>query len=275
MIPQHARARADAVMELHEDGNLEEALVEVRGLLGDLDGADLSDPVLRESLFTARFEHAVLLTELGDLAAAQAAYGLAARTPADLDDPDQRHEVALAALNQGICLDALGDHAAAVGVYADLADRFRDADDPVTADQIARARVNHAAALLADDQPAEAAALASEVRATLEPHDVLSSEQHVMAARVEATALRTLGRLGEALEVLDGLTGVTREDDATRLQLVAAAEEASELLVEEERVADALAVLDAALARQHEERDLEVAALLAQLAEVRARLTTG
>lgn len=272
MTPQQARARADAVMELHEAGELEEALAEVRALLSDLDGADLDDPVLRESLFAARFEHAVLLTEIGDLEAAEVAYGLAARTPADLDDPDQRHEVALAALNQGICLDALGEHAAAVRIYAELADRFRDADDPVTADQIARARVNRAAALLADDQLPEAAASAREVRTTLDPADVLSSEQHVMAARVEATALRALGRADEALAVLGALGGVSREDDATRLQLVAAAEEASEMLLEEDRVDEAISVLDAALTGQDEERDLEVAALLGQLAATRERL---
>lgn len=274
MNPQQVRARADAVMELHESGQLEEALAEVEALLADLDGVGLDDPVLRESLFTARFEHGVLLTELGDLEAAQAAYGLAARTPADLDDPDQRHEVALAALNQGICLDALGEHGAAVRIYAELADRFRDADDPVTADQIARARVNRAAALLADDQLLEAAASAGEVRAMLDPGDVLSSEQHVMAARVEATALRALGRADDALAVLGTLDGVTREDDATRLQLAAAAEEATELLLEEDRVDEALAVLDAALRGHAEEPDVEVAALLGQLAATRERLAT-
>lgn len=273
MIPQQVRARADAVMELHESGELEEALAEVEALLADLHDVDLDDPVLRESLFTARFEHAVLLTELGDLEAAQAAYGLAARTPADLDDPDQRHEVALAALNQGICLDALGEHGAAVRIYAELADRFRDADDPVTADQIARARVNRAAALLADDQLPEAAAAAREVRATLDPGDVLSSEQHVMAARVEATALRALGRSDEALTVLGSLGSVTREDAATRLQLAAAAEEATELFLEDDRVDEALGVLDAALTGHAEEPDVEVAALLGQLAAIRERLT--
>jgi tetratricopeptide (TPR) repeat protein len=272
MTPQQARARADAVMELHEAGELEEALVEVRALLADLDGADLDDPVLRESLFTARFEHAVLLTELGDLDAAEAAYGLAARTPADLEDPDQRHEVALAALNQGICLDAMGDHDAAVRVYADLVDRFHEADDPVTADQVGRARVNHAAALLAVDRSAEAAAIAAQARAELDPRDVLSSEQHVMAARVEATALGRLGRDEDALAVLADLEPVTREDEATRLQLAAATQEAAALLADHGRPGEAVEVLDAALVGQDDERDPEVAELLAELAETRVRL---
>lgn len=259
-------------MELHEAGELEEALGEVRALLADLEGAELADPVLRESLFAARFEHAVLLTEFGDLDAAEAAYGLAARTPADLEDPDQRHEIALAALNQGICLDAVGDHAAAVRVYAGLVDRFRDADDPVTADQVARARVNHAAALLATDRPAEAAQLAAEVRAELDPRDVLSSEQHVMAARVEATALGLLGRVEAALAVLADLAPVTEEDEATRLQLAAAAQERTALLLDQDRTGEAVEVLDAALVGQDEERDPQVAELLGELAETRVRL---
>lgn len=272
MIPQQARARADAVMELHEGGELEEAVGEVRALLAALEGVDLEDPVLRESLFAARFEHAVLLTELGDLDAAAEAYALAACTPADLDDPDQRHEVALAALNQGICLDALGDHEDAVRVYADLIARFRDADDPVTADQVARAQVNHAAALLASGRPAEAATFAAEVRATLDGADVLSSEQHVMAARVEATARRALGDEEDALAVLEGLRNVTREDDATRLQLAAAAQEAATLLQEHASVGAAIEVLDAALVGRDEETDPEVAELLAELALLRRRL---
>lgn len=265
MIAQQARARADAVMELHESGELEEALAEVRDLLAALDGADLDDPVFRETLFTARFEHAVLLTELGELDEAASAYALAARTPADLDDPDQRHEVALAALNQGICLDALGEHDAAVRVYAALAERFRGADDPVTAEQVARARVNHAAALLASERPTEAAELAQQVRVGLSPDDVLSSEQHVMAARVEATALRQLGRDDDALAVLGALDGVTREDTATRLQLAAAAQEAASLLVEHDRHEAAIDVLDAALLQRDEEGDPEVAELLGEL----------
>jgi tetratricopeptide (TPR) repeat protein len=273
MMPLDARARADAVMELHEAGELEEALRAVRTLLTDLDGVDLDDPVLRESLFTARFEHAVLLTELGDLDAAEAAYGLAARTPADLDDPDQRHEVALAALNHGICLDAMGDHEAAVRVYAELVARFHAADDPVTADQVARARVNHAAALLAVDRAAEAVEHAAAARAGLDPRDVLSSEQHVMAARVEATALRQLARDEDALAVLEeALEHASREDEATRLQLAASAQEAVSLLLDHDRTGAAVELLDAALVAQDEERDPEVAELLAELAATRVRL---
>ncbi|MFP4311561.1 MAG: hypothetical protein ACLFS9_06205 [Nitriliruptoraceae bacterium] len=272
MDPQQARARADAVMERHEAGELEGALAEVRALLADLELVDVTDEVLRESLFTARFEHAVLLTELGDLQAAADAYGVAARTPSDLDDPDQRHELALAALNQGICLDALGERDAAVTVYAGLVARFGDADDPVTVDQVVRARVNHAAALLAAQRPSEAAAVAREIRTSLAPDDVLSSEQHVMAARIEAAALCALGRDAEAVAVLTDLDGVTREDEATWLQLIAAAQEACEVLLEQDRRAEAAALLDQVLDADEPDPSPEVTAALEELTALRARL---
>lgn len=262
-------------MERHEAGELEQALAEVRALLAELELVDVTDAVLRESLFTARFEHAVLLTELGDLQAAADAYGVAARTPADVDDPDQRHELALAALNQGICLDALGEHDAAVTVYAGLVARFADADDPVTVEQVVRARVNHAAALLAAQRPSEAVALAREIRTALAPDDVLSSEQHVMAARIEAAALRALGRGAEAVAVLTDLDAVTREDEATRLQLVAAAQEACEVLLEQDRRAEAAAVLGPFLDADEPDPSPEVAAALEELTALRARLRGG
>lgn len=260
-------------MELHEAGELDAALEEVRRLLAELsEGHDLTDPVLRESLYTARFEHAVLLTELGDVDAAAEAYGLAAITPADLDDPDQRHEIALAQLNQGICLDAVGEHARAVEVYARLARRFADADDPVTADQVARARVNHAAALLALERAAEAAELAGTVHAELDPLDVLSSEQYVMAVRLQAQALLALDASEDALAVLSRLDAVSREDPATRAQLAAGAQERAELLVQGSRTAEAVEVLDAALADADAELDPEVGEVLGELRATRERL---
>jgi len=262
-------------MELHEAGELDAALEEVRDLLEVLsDGHDLTDPVLRESLYAARFEHAVLLTELGDLDAAAEAYALAARTPADLDDPDQRHEIALALLNRGICLDAVGDHAAALAVYADLTARFADADDPVTADQVARARVNHAAALLALGRAEEAEVAAARVRDTLDPENVLTSEQHVMAARLRAQALLELGQEEEALGELFRLHAVSREDPATRAQLAAAAQERAQLLADTSRIDDAIEVLDDALADAEVELDPEVSEVLGELRETR-RLLAG
>ena len=273
--PQQARARADAIMELHEAGDIDAALEEVEGLLTVLDEEhDLSDPVLRESLFAARFEHAVLLTELGDLDAATEAYALAARTPADLDDPDQRHEIALARLNQGICLDAMGDHAASIEVYADLVSTFSDADDPVTADQVARARVNQAAALLASDRAEEASVRAAGIRADLDPQDVLSAEQHVMAARLQAQALLDLDAVEEAQALLADLGAVTREDPATRAQLAAAAQERAQLLADTARLSDAIEVLDTALTDADAELDPEVSEVLGELRATR-RLLAG
>lgn len=253
--PQEARQRADAVMELHEAGDLEEAVEEVESLLAVLqDGHDLDDPVLRESLFTARFERAVLLTELGDLDAAAEAYAVAASTPADLDDPDQRHEIALALLNRGICLDAVGEHETAVAVYADLVARFQDADDPVTVDQVVRARVNHAAALLALERTEEASASAAAITTELDPTDVVTAEQHVMALRLQAAALQAGGDVDGAIEVLLRRGEATLEDPPVRAQVAAAAQEHAQLLVELGQVGDAIAVLDDAL----EDADLEI-----------------
>jgi hypothetical protein len=65
---------------------------------------------------------------------------------------------------------------------------------------------------------------------------------------------------------------VTREDDATRLQLAAAAQEEATLLLDLDRVAAAIEVLDAALARRDEEPDPEVVEVLDELALLRRRL---
>ncbi len=273
MTPQEARARADAVMELHESGAADEAFVEVERLLTDLaTGHDLGDPVLRESLFTARFERAVLLTEREDLDAAADAYALAAQTPADLDDPDQRHEIALAALNHGICLDGLGDHAGAAAVYAAIVERLGEADDPVTADQVARARVNHAAALLALDRVEEAAAAAEAVIDALDPGDVLDAEQHAMALRIRAEALTTAGRREEAIATLARASRVTREDAGARVQRAAAAREQGLALVGLGRTSEAIEVFDAALTGADTEQDPEVHDVLEDIRVERERL---
>jgi len=273
VTPQEARARADSVMELHESGAADEAFVEVERLLTELaTGHDLTDPVLRESLFTARFERAVLLTEREDLDAAADAYALAAQTPADLDDPDQRHEIALAALNHGICLDALGDHASAAKVYAAIVERLGEADDPVTADQVARARVNHAAALLALDRVEEAASVAGEVIEALDPSDVLDAEQHAMALRIRAEALTAAGYREEAIATLSRAARVTGEDAGARAQRAAAAREQGLALVELGRTAEAIEVFDAALVDAATEQDPEVRDVLEDIRVERERL---
>lgn len=271
--PQQARQRTDAVMELHEAGELEEAIEEVEDLLAALaEVEDLDDPVLRESLFTARFERAVLLTELGDLDAAAEAYATAATTPADLDDPDQRHEIALALLNRGICLDTVGDHDTAVGVYADLVARFQEADDPVTVDQVVRARVNHAAALLALERTAEASTAAAAISDELDPTDVVTAAQHVMALRLQAAALRAAGDLDAAIEVLLRRGEATMEDPSTRAQVASAAQEHAQLLAELEQTTDAVEVLDDALEDAELEVDPEVTDVLDGLRADRWRL---
>ena len=260
-------------MELHEAGELDEAVAEVESLLAALaEVEDLTDEVLRESLFTARFERAVLLTELGSLAAAAEAYALAAATPADLDDPDHRHEIALALLNRGICLDAIGDHLGAVAVYGELTERFQDADDPVTADQVSRARVNHAAALLQLERTVEASRLAAAIAAELDPADVLTAEQHVMALRLHAAALRATGDVDAAIEVLLRRSRATQEDPPARAQVAAAAQEHAELLAELGEVDIALEVLDEVLADADLEIDPEVTDVLEDLRADRRRL---
>jgi tetratricopeptide (TPR) repeat protein len=187
--PAALRAYADAVLEQHEVGDLEGALESCERLLAATAEGDLEDAVVRETLFTARFERALLLTELGELEVAAEAYAQAAATPADMDDPDQRHERAMAQLNHGICLVAADDHEAALRVYDELIATFRDAADPVTRDQVVRARVNRSAALLALGDPSAARAAAEELIEELDERDALDAEQLAMAIRLRAASL--------------------------------------------------------------------------------------
>ena len=191
------RTRADAVFELHERGDIEAALARATELAADAAAADVDDLVVRESLFAARFEVALLLTELGDLTGAAEAYRAAASTPTDLSDPDQRHEIAMVMLNRGICLATDGDHAAAIDVYDEVVARFGAADDVVTRDQVFRARVNRAASLLAADRAPEALADADRLAAALDSADALESEQLAIARRIRAEALRAIERWRE------------------------------------------------------------------------------
>jgi tetratricopeptide (TPR) repeat protein len=270
--PQQLRARADAVLELHEIGDVEGALVACEALLEDALAADVGDAVVRETVFAARFERALLLTELGELPAAAQAYADAAATPADLDDPDQRHEVAMALLNRGICLDAVGDHREALGAYDELIGSFGHADDPVTRDQVIRARVNRASALLAVDALHEALTVADGLIAELDPSEALEAEQLAMTVRLRAAALRALDRRDEAAESLAEVDRCTDEDPAARSQVAAAQRERAEVLAELGRPDEAIAILEAAVARFTDDPDPVVVEVLIDLLRAEADL---
>jgi tetratricopeptide (TPR) repeat protein len=247
--PAALRAYADAVLEQHEVGDLEGALESCERLLAATAQGDLEDAVVRETLFTARFERALLLTELGELQVAAEAYAQAAATPADMDDPDQRHERAMAQLNHGICLVAADDHPAALRVYDELIATFRDAADPVTRDQVVRARVNRSAALLALGDPSAARAAAEELIEELDERDALDAEQLAMAIRLRAASFQGEGRDDEAAEALAVAEALEAEDAAARVQVVAASRERAELLAALGRFEQAAAVANAVVAR--------------------------
>lgn len=226
------RSAADRLIELHEAGDLDAVLTladEVARMAGDLEP---SDEVVRESLFVARFQRAMALTERHDLEQAARAYADAAATPTDLDDPDQRHEVAMALLHQGMCLDALDAPQDAVEVYAEVVRRFGAADDPVTRDQVVRARVNGAVSHLnaggVDIALAEARSLIDE----LDPSLPLDGEQWVMARRIAAAALEGLERPHDAIDVLEAVGVVDLDDAGVREQQAHAHLDRSRLLEE-------------------------------------------
>jgi tetratricopeptide (TPR) repeat protein len=260
------------VLELHDAGELDAALAACDALLADAAAGDVTDPVVRESLFAARFERALLLTELGDLAAAAEAYAVAAGSPADLDDPDQRHEVAMALLNRGVCLDTVGDHRGALGAYDELVGRFGDADDPVTRDQVIRARVNRASALLAVDELHEALTVADGLITELDPTEALEAEQLAMTVRLRAAALRGLDRRDEAAASLADVDRCTDEDPAARSQVAAAQRERAEMLAELGRSDEAIAILEAAVERFTDDPDPVVVEVLVDLLRAEADL---
>jgi tetratricopeptide (TPR) repeat protein len=247
--PAELRAYADAVLEQHDAGDLEGALESCERLLEATVRGDLEDPVVRETLFTARFERALLLTELGELEVAAEAYAQAAATPADMADPDQRHERAMAQLSHGICLVETGDHAAALQVYDQLIATFRDAGDPVTRDQVVRARVNRSAVLLALGDAAAARLAAEELIAELDERDALDAEQLAMAVRLRAAAFQAEDRDEEAAEALAVAEALDAEDAAARVQVVAASRERAELLAALGRFEQAAEVANAIVAR--------------------------
>lgn len=143
--PQTLRATVDRGFELHETGDLDATLAHYDGVLAAAPAA--VDPVTVESLFAARFDRAVVLTELGDLEAAAEAFAAAASgLPAG--DPDVAHEIAMAELNRGVCLQLLERHDEALTVYSAIVGRFPDAgDDPVLHEQVVKAMVNRCATL--------------------------------------------------------------------------------------------------------------------------------
>lgn len=258
------RHEMDAVLACHEAGELDAALTRCEALVtATTDPGD--DPVVRETAFAARFERALLLTELGDLEGAAEAYGVAALTPFDPTEPDQRHESAMALLNRGICLDAVGEPEAAIAAYDDLVVRFGQADDVVTRDQVVRARVNRAAALLGLERWHEAALDAGALATELSAHDALDAEQLVMALRIRALALGELEGPTAALTVLARLDDVVDEDPAVRVQMVQARQEQAGHLTAVGVSQRALEVLETLRTRYRDDPDPVVTEALAQL----------
>lgn len=272
MDPLELRVRCDRLLEQHESGALEPALETASAIAADAAAADTSHPIVRESLFTARFERALILSELGALPEAAVAYQEAAETPADLDDPDQRHEIAMALLNRGICLDAVGDHDGAIQTYDVVLARFRSAEDPVTHDLVVRTRVNRASALLAEDRVGEALTAAEVLIAELDPGDTLEAEQLAMCVRLRAAALTASERVAEAVEALTAVESCTDADPAARAQVAAALRERARFLVELDRLEDARAALDRLAARFPDEDDPAVLEELDQAASLRTAL---
>lgn len=225
---QTLRATADRVIALHEDGELDAALSLAEELAASARD-HLDDEVARESLFVARFQRALVLTEREELAAAAEAYAEAADTPTDPDDPDQRHEIAMALLHRGMCLDALGETARARQAYAEVVDRFGDADDPVTRDQVVRARVNQAAGMLTDGDAQAALTAADSLRAALDPAAPLDAEQWLLASRIRAAALRELGDQAGAVATLRQAVALGSDDLSVQDQRAQAAADLAEL----------------------------------------------
>lgn len=244
------RAAADRILELHEAGQIEAALEACDALDREAARADPTDPVVRESWFTARFERGVLYAELGDLDAAAAAYLDASRLPFDLDEPDEAHELAMALLNAGIGLEQTGDRDAALRTYDELLVRLEGATDPVTSEQVLRARVNRAVALLGLERPAEALTDAEVLAARLDAADPLEAEQLGMIQRVRAAALRALDRVEEAVMALAAAEAVAAvEEGGARSQAAAAQGERAALLAELGRADEAIALLEETAAR--------------------------
>jgi len=246
---QRLRSWTDEVLELHEAGALDQALARADDLVAAAARADLADPVVRESLFAAQFERALLLSDLGDLGEAATAYAVAAEVPIDESDPDQRHEVAMALLNRGICLEAVDDDEGALNGYQTVVARFGDADDPVTRDQVVRARVNAAVVLLRLGRAGEALASTTELVAELGGDDALEAEQLAMAVRLRAMAHGELGRPEDAVAALEATSRCRSDAPPVLHQVAEAARERAELLDSLGRGDQALRVVEDAIVR--------------------------
>jgi tetratricopeptide (TPR) repeat protein len=266
--PQALRAAADDILALHEDGRYEAALAACDDLVAR--ATDLDDPVVRESAFTARFERAALLAELGDLAeAAGSALAAAEDLPFDRDDPDQTHELAMLLVHAGTCFGAAGHPLAALTTYDRLAaDLGSAADHPVTRAQVIRGRVNRAVSLHALGRHDDAIAAALDLAAELDGADPVQAEQLGMAHRVRAAAARALDRHEDAVVALAQAETLAAVGDAdVRAQVAAAQVERAELLAELGRPDEAVEVLEATVGRLTDER-----ALVAELRRVEADL---
>ncbi len=272
--PAALRARADEVLELHDAGHLDQALQAAEQLEADAAAGDLSDEIVRESLFAARFQRAMVLIDFGELDRAAEAYGRAAAVPADPEDPDQLHEIAMALLNRGVCLDAIGDPQAALATYDELIERFGGADDPVTADQVVRARTNRAATLRVLSRPEDAIAAVRDLAAQLDDAAPLDVEQLVVGRRIHAASAKDLGRLEEALTAVEGLPGGGFDDPGVAFQRAAADHDRAELLLDLDRPDEARRVLDE-LSTSLDRADPEEADLAAEVEATRRRLPAG
>jgi len=232
MSTTELRSAADRLIELHEAGELDAVLELAEEVTALADGGDVSDEIVRESLFIARFQRAMVLTEREDLRAAAQAYADAASVPTDPDDPDQRHEVAMALLHQGMCLDALGEPREALTVYDRIVQRFGVAEDPVTRDQVVRARVNRAASSLDVGDAASSLQEAQELIDLLDPAMPLDAEQWVMARRIAAAALQEQARPQDAVVLLEGIGVIDLDDPTVREQQAQAHLDRAQVLVD-------------------------------------------
>jgi tetratricopeptide (TPR) repeat protein len=268
--PRQLRAAADRILELHEAGEIDAAHAACLQLERDA-GGDLSDRVVRESVFTARFERGVLATEAGDLPAAAAGYLAAAGLPFDESDPDEAHELAMALLNAGIAWSALGDDTAALATYDELVTRLGAATDPVTRDQVVRARVNRAVALLSLDRFDDAVTAAAALAAELDADDPAEAEQRGMALRVRAAALRAGDRPEDAIVTLAEAEPLAEVAEVgAREQAAAAQGERAELLAELGRAGEAIELLERATVRFGDDPDLR--GVVTQLLDAEAEL---
>lgn len=195
-LPQLLRAAVDRGFELHETGALEDALAHYDRVLRTPSAAN--DPVTVESLFAARFDRAVILTELGELELAAEAFAAAAQgLPTDDAElaSEVAHELAMAELNRGVCLQLLDRHDEALTVYSAVLGRFPDPADPVLREQVVKAMVNRCATLVALGRRRAAVAAADAALERLDGlEDAWVDEQRTLLGGVREAALSPADR---------------------------------------------------------------------------------